>query len=351
LIKPCVDYWFFGLYGQNIPRQIKVLSFLCIEIQTFMLGIVYKSTGSWYTVKTDDGDIYECRIKGKFRMKGIKSTNPIAVGDLVVFEVEQIGDETVGVISKIEDRKNYIIRKSVKLSKQTHIIAANIDQVFLLVTLKNPRTYTIFIDRFLASSEAYDIKTVLLFNKVDMYNGDELAEVKYLAALYREIGYTCIGISAKTGKNVDKVKDMMKEHTSMFAGHSGVGKSTLINSIAPELNIKTTEISDQHFQGQHTTTFAEMYDLNFGARIIDTPGIKGFGMVDMDKYEIGDYFPEFFRLKGNCKFNNCLHLDEPKCAVKAALDKDEVAWSRYRSYVQIVTGDEDTYRMDNYEEV
>ena len=316
-----------------------------------MLGIVYKSTGSWYTVKTDAGDIYECRIKGKFRIKGIKSTNPIAVGDLVIFEVEQIGDETIGVISKIEDRKNYIIRKSVKLSKQTHIIAANIDQVFLLVTLKNPRTYTIFIDRFLATSEAYDIKTVLLFNKVDMYNEDELAEVKYLAALYREIGYTCIGISAKTGKNVDKVKDLMKKHTSMFAGHSGVGKSTLINSIAPELNIKTTEISDQHFQGQHTTTFAEMYDLNFGARIIDTPGIKGFGMVDMDKYEIGDYFPEFFRLKSNCKFNNCLHLDEPKCAVKAALDKDEVSWSRYRSYVQIVTEDEDTYRMDNYEEL
>ncbi|MEP0131448.1 MAG: ribosome small subunit-dependent GTPase A [Eudoraea sp.] len=316
-----------------------------------MHGIVYKSTGSWYTVKTDAGDIYECRIKGKFRIKGIKSTNPIAVGDLVVFEVEQIGDETIGVISKIEDRKNYIIRKSVKLSKQTHIIAANIDQVFLLVTLKNPRTYTIFIDRFLATSEAYDIKTVLLFNKVDMYNKDELAEVKYLAALYREIGYTCIGISAKTGKNVDKVKDLMKKHTSMFAGHSGVGKSTLINFIAPELSLKTTEISDQHFQGQHTTTFAEMYDLNFGARIIDTPGIKGFGMVDMDKYEIGDYFPEFFRLKSNCKFNNCLHLDEPKCAVKAALDKDEVSWSRYRSYVQIVTEDEDTYRMDNYEEL
>jgi len=316
-----------------------------------MHGIVYKSTGSWYTVKTDAGDIYECRIKGKFRIKGIKSTNPIAVGDLVIFEVEQIGDETIGVISKIEDRKNYIIRKSVKLSKQTHIIAANIDQVFLLVTLKNPRTYTIFIDRFLATSEAYDIKTVLLFNKVDMYNEDELAEVKYLAALYREIGYTCIGISAKTGKNVDKVKDLMKKHTSMFAGHSGVGKSTLINFIAPELSLKTTEISDQHFQGQHTTTFAEMYDLNFGARIIDTPGIKGFGMVDMDKYEIGDYFPEFFRLKSNCKFNNCLHLDEPKCAVKAALDKDEVSWSRYRSYVQIVTEDEDTYRMDNYEEL
>ncbi|WP_299164122.1 ribosome small subunit-dependent GTPase A [uncultured Eudoraea sp.] len=316
-----------------------------------MLGIVYKSTGSWYTVKTNEGDIYECRIKGKFRIKGIKSTNPIAVGDVVVFEIEKIGDETLGVISKIEDRKNYIIRKSVKLSKQTHIIAANIDQVFLLITLKNPKTSTIFIDRFLATSEAYDIKTVLLFNKVDMYNEDELAEVKYLAALYREIGYTCIGISAKSGKNVDKVKDRMKDHTSMFAGHSGVGKSTLINFIAPELNLKTTEISDQHFQGQHTTTFAEMYDLNFGARIIDTPGIKGFGVVDMDKYEIGDYFPEFFRLKINCKFNNCLHLDEPKCAVKAALDKDEVSWSRYRSYVQIVTGEEDTYRIDNYEEL
>lgn len=316
-----------------------------------MLGIVYKSTGSWYTVKTNEGDIYECRIKGKFRIKGIKSTNPIAVGDVVVFEIEKIGDETLGVISKIEDRKNYIIRKSVKLSKQTHIIAANIDQVFLLITLKNPKTSTIFIDRFLATSEAYDIKTVLLFNKVDMYNEDELAEVKYLAALYREIGYTCIGISAKSGKNVDKVKDLMKDHTSIFAGHSGVGKSTLINFIAPELNLKTTEISDQHFQGQHTTTFAEMYDLNFGARIIDTPGIKGFGVVDMDKYEIGDYFPEFFRLKINCKFNNCLHLDEPKCAVKAALDKNKVSWSRYRSYVQIVTGEEDTYRIDNYEEL
>lgn len=327
------------------------MSFLCIERQTFMRGIVYKSTGSWYTVKTDDGDIYECRIKGKFRIKGIKSTNPIAVGDRVVFKVEEVGDELFGVISEIEERNNYIIRKSVKLSKQTHIIAANIDQVFLLITLKNPKTYTIFIDRFLATTEAYDITAILLFNKVDIYDENELAEVKYLAALYRQIGYTCIGISAKTGKNIDKVKDLMREHTSMFAGHSGVGKSTLINVIAPNLNIKTTEISDQHFQGQHTTTFAEMYDLDFGARIIDTPGIKGFGVVDMDKDEIGDYFPEFFRLKGNCKFNNCLHLDEPKCAVKEALEKDKVSWSRYRSYVQIVTGDDDTYRMDNYDDL
>lgn len=314
-----------------------------------MRGTVYKSTGSWYTVKTEQGDTYECRIKGKFRIKGIKSTNPVAVGDKVQFEVETLGDETVGVISEIVDRKNYIVRKSVKLSKQIHIIAANIDQVFLLITLKEPKTYTIFIDRFLATAEAYDIPTVLLFNKIDIYNEEELAEVKYLASLYREIGYTCIGICAKTGKNLDQVTDLMKDKTSMFAGHSGVGKSTLINYIAPELNLRTSEISEQHAQGQHTTTFAQMYDLELGARIIDTPGIKGFGIVDMEKDEISDYFPEFFKLKIECKFNNCLHLDEPKCAVKRALEKDEVSWSRYRSYVQMVTGDEDTYRIDNYE--
>ncbi|MGI9550665.1 MAG: ribosome small subunit-dependent GTPase A [Aurantibacter sp.] len=314
-----------------------------------MLGIVYKSTGSWYTVKTEEGDFYECRIKGKFRMKGIKSTNPVAVGDVVKFEIENLGDEVVGVISEIKDRQNYIIRKSVKLSKQTHIIAANLDQVFLIITLNNPKTYTIFIDRFLASAEAYDISVILLFNKIDTYDGDELAEVKYLAELYRSIGYHCIGISAVTGKNVDKVAKLMKDKTSMFAGHSGAGKSTLINALEPNLQLKTAEISDQHLQGQHTTTFAEMYDMGFGARIIDTPGIKGFGMVDMEKDEIGDYFPELFELKANCKFNNCLHLDEPQCAVKEALEKDKLAWSRYKSYVQMITGDDDTYRIDNYE--
>ena len=314
-----------------------------------MKGIVYKSTGSWYTVKSIEGDFYECRIKGKFRIKGIKSTNPTAVGDHVVFEIEKIGDETIGVITKIEDRKNYIIRKSVKLSKQTHIIASNLDQVFLLVTLKNPKTYTIFMDRFLATAEAYDIPAVLLFNKIDTYDEDELLEVKYLAALYREIGYTCIGISATTGKNVDKVKEMMVGKTSMFSGNSGVGKSTLINAIEPSLDIKTTEISEQHLQGQHTTTFAEMFDLSFNARIIDTPGIRGFGIFDMEKGEIGDYFPEFFKLKIGCKFNNCLHLDEPNCAVKKALENNEVAWSRYKSYVQMVTGEDDTYRIDDFE--
>lgn len=311
-----------------------------------MVGIVYKSTGSWYTVKTEDGTFYECRIKGKFRIQGIKSTNPIAVGDVVKFKIEELGDATVGTIHAIEERKNYIIRKSVNLSKQTHIIAANLDQVFLLVTLNNPKTYPVFIDRFLASAEAYDIPAVLLFNKIDTYNEEELLEIKYLAALYRNIGYECIGISAATGENVDKVKELMKGKTSMFAGHSGAGKSTLVNAIEKNLDLKTKKISEQHLQGQHTTTFAEMYDLSFDARIIDTPGIKGFGIVDMEKEEIGDYFREFFKLKIDCKFNNCIHLDEPNCAVKEALDNDEVAWTRYKSYVQMITGEDENYRVD-----
>lgn len=313
-----------------------------------MIGTVYKSTGSWYTVKTDDGVFYDCRIKGKFRLKGIKSTNPIAVGDRVSFDLEKSGDETNATITEIKDRKNYIVRKSVNLSKQTHIIAANLDQVFLMITLNNPQTFTSFIDRFLVTAEAYGIPAVLLFNKIDSYDEDELLDVKYLAALYRSIGYTCAGISAKTGKNVDKVKEMMTGKISMFSGHSGVGKSTLVNTIDKELNIKTKEISEQHMQGQHTTTFAEMYDLDFGAQIIDTPGIRGFGIVDMEKEEIGDYFPEFFALKSECKFNNCLHIDEPKCAVKDALENDEVAWSRYKSYVQMITGEEENYRQDIY---
>lgn len=315
-----------------------------------MKGIVYKSTGSWYTVKAADGSFYECRIKGKFRIKGIKSTNPIAVGDNVTFEIEKIGDETIGIIAAIADRKNYIIRKSVNLSKQTHIIAANLDQVFLMVTLNNPPTSTSFIDRFLVTSEAYHIPAILIFNKIDTYTNTELDEIKYLAALYRNIGYHCLGISATTGKNIDQVKALMKGKTSMFSGHSGVGKSTLVNAIEPQLDLKTKKISTQHSQGQHTTTFAEMFDLEMKAKIIDTPGIKGFGIVDMEKEEIGAYFPEFFRLKQHCKFNNCLHIEEPKCAVKEALDKDEIAWSRYRSYVQMVNGEEENYRTDIYGE-
>jgi ribosome biogenesis GTPase len=311
-----------------------------------MTGHVYKSTGSWYTVKTNLGHTYECRIKGKFRIKGIKSTNPIAVGDVVDFELETYNNEETGVIFKIHDRANYIVRKSVNLSKQTHIIAANLDQVFLMITIDNPPTFTSFIDRFLVTAEAYSIKTVLLFNKLDTYDEETLDEVRYLAHVYRKIGYECIGVSAKTGKNIDKVKALMHNKTSMFSGHSGVGKSTLVNAIEPLLNLKTKEISTQHMQGQHTTTFAEMYDLSFGAKIIDTPGIKGFGVVDMDKEEVGDYFPEIFNLKQDCKFNNCLHIQEPKCAVKKALDNDEIAYSRYRSYLQILEGEDENYRTD-----
>jgi ribosome biogenesis GTPase len=315
-----------------------------------MTGIVYKSTGSWYTVKTELGTTYQCRIKGKFRMQGIKSTNPIAVGDVVDFDLDTTNnEEPVGIVTYIHDRKNYIVRKSVNLSKQTHIIASNIDQVFLLITIDNPPTFTSFIDRFLVTAEAYSIKTILLFNKIDTYNEDTLNEVKYLAHVYRKIGYECIGISATTGKNIDKVKGLMLDKVSMFAGHSGVGKSTLVNAIEADLDLKTKAISSQHMQGQHTTTFAEMYDLSFGAKIIDTPGIKGFGVVDMDKSEVGDYFPEFFKLKQDCKFNNCIHVEEPKCAVKEALEKDEIAYSRYRSYLQILEGEDEHYRTDNWE--
>jgi ribosome biogenesis GTPase len=317
-----------------------------------MNGIVYKSTGSWYQVKSDDGQFYQCRIKGKFRIKNIKSTNPIAVGDKVVFDLEKNGDEEVGVIKTILDRDNFIVRKSVNLSKQTHIIASNIDQVFLLITINNPPTFTTFIDRFLVSSRAYSIETILVFNKIDSYALEERAEILYLKDIYEAIGYRCVEVSATQNKNVDTIKKIMMGKTSMFVGHSGVGKSTLVNCIEPSLDLKTKEISDQHSQGKHTTTFAEMFDLSFDARIIDTPGIKGFGVVDIDKYELGDYFPEFFALKRDCKFNNCIHTKEPHCAVKDALEEDRVSWSRYKSYLQILSGDEEKehFRTDIWDE-
>ncbi|NVK52440.1 MAG: ribosome small subunit-dependent GTPase A [Flavobacteriaceae bacterium] len=314
-----------------------------------MTGIVYKSTGSWYLVKTTNNSFYECRIKGKFRIKGIKSTNPIAVGDVVDFDIETKNNTETGVINHIHDRKNYIIRKSVNLSKQTHVIAANVDLVFLLVTVNNPPTFTSFIDRFLVTAEAYSVPTVLVFNKIDSYQIEERAEVLYLKDIYENVGYTCIEVSATENKNVASIKELMLGKTSMFVGHSGVGKSTLVNAIEPNLDLKTQEISYQHKQGQHTTTFAEMFDLSFEAKIIDTPGIKGFGVVDMEKDEVGDYFPEFFELKNKCKFNNCLHLEEPKCAVKEALENEEISFSRYRSYLQIIQGEEEHYRTDVWE--
>ena len=315
-----------------------------------MTGTVYKSTGSWYTVKSEQGDFIECRMKGKFRMKGIKSTNPIAVGDVVDYELEQTSDTVTGTIHHIHDRKNYIVRKSVNLSHQMHIIAANIDRVFLLITINNPPTTFSFIDRFLVTAEAYGIETILVFNKIDTLDDVTLDDQLYMQHVYQEIGYQCLRVSAAEDKGVEALKELMIGKTSMFSGHSGVGKSTLVNALEPSLDLKTKNISEQSKQGQHTTTFAEMYDLSFNASIIDTPGIKGFGIVDMEPQEISDYFPEFFRLKEQCKFNNCLHKEEPHCAIKAALEKDEIAWSRYNSYLKILEGDDEHYRTDVYDE-
>lgn len=313
-----------------------------------MTGLVYKSTGSWYTVKSEQGDFIECRIKGKFRMKGIKSTNPIAVGDIVDYELDETSDAITGTIHNIHERKNYIVRKSVNLSHQMHIIASNVDQVFLLITINNPPTTTNFIDRFLVTAEAYGIEAILLFNKIDTFDEEMLNEQLYMQHIYQEIGYKCLRVSSTVGTGVEKLKELMIDKVSMFSGHSGVGKSTLVNAMEPSLHLKTKNISEQSMQGQHTTTFAEMYDLSFKAKIIDTPGIKGFGIVDMEKEEISGYFPEFFKLKDQCKFNNCLHKEEPHCAIKEALGKDEIAWSRYNSYLKILEGDEENYRTDIY---
>ena len=305
-------------------------------------GLVYRSTGSWYSVESD-GCFYACRIKGKLRLKGIKSTNPIAVGDRVWFEVDENAVEPEGTIVGIEERQNYIVRKSVNLSKQTHIIASNIDQVFLLITLHNPPTFTAFIDRFLVTAEAYHIPAVLVFNKMDTCSPEQENEIDALATIYQTIGYKTLKISATEGQNIDEIKSMMQGKVSMFSGHSGVGKSTLINAIAPDLNLKTAALSDQHQQGIHTTTFAEMFAFPKGMKLIDTPGIKGFGVVDMQPDEIGNYFPEFTPLRSACKFHNCMHQSEPQCAVIEAFENGIVAESRYQNYLQMLETDS-TYR-------
>ena len=308
-----------------------------------MKGTVIKTTGSWYLVKSEKGDLLECRLKGRFRIKGIKSTNPIVVGDRVVLEKT---DESY-MITKLMDRKNFIVRKSVNLSKQTHIIASNIDQAILMATLLNPITTTTFIDRFLVSANAFGVEVVLLFNKTDLYNNEDKKKHEELVEVYKKIGYKTISLSALKD-DLTKVKDVMKGKVNMISGHSGVGKSTLINKLQPNLHINTKEVSESYNQGQHTTTFSELHELDFGSSIIDTPGIKGFGLVEIKKNEIANLFPEFFALKSKCKFHNCIHLNEPQCRVKDAIMKNEIAESRYFSYLGMIEEEEENYRVNDY---
>jgi ribosome biogenesis GTPase len=309
-----------------------------------MQGTVIKSTGSWYIVKTEDGQLLNCRIRGKFRMQDIKSTNPIVVGDKVLLSQE----EESFLIDELFDRKNIIVRKSVNLSKQTHILASNIDQAILVATMQSPLTSTGFIDRFLVSVQAYGIEVVILFNKVDLYDEATIALMRERRSIYEKIGYQCLTKST-LNDDLSDVKNLMKDKVNVISGHSGVGKSTLLNMIQPNLNIHTQEVSEQHQQGQHTTTFSEMHDLDFGASIIDTPGVRGFGLIEMDKYELGDYFIEFFKLKSECKFNNCLHINEPKCAVKLALEKGQIAPSRYKNYLSMLEQDDESFRVNHYD--
>ena len=307
-------------------------------------GLVIKSTGSWYTVKTTEGSLIESRIKGNLRLKGIRSTNPIAVGDHVELTVSKEDNstdgQTVGFISKILPRTNYIIRKSPNLSKESHIIAANIDQAFLIVTIEFPITTTTFIDRFLVSAEAYRIPCHLIFNKIDLYNEEQTQLMNSLIDIYTKVGYRCLKLSAKKNIGFDELRKMMSNKTNVFSGHSGVGKSTIINSIQPDMMLKTGIISEAHFSGKHTTTHSEMFELDFGGYIIDTPGIKGFGVLEMEKEEISHYFPEIFKSLDGCQYYNCTHTHEPQCAVKKSVENGEIAQSRYNSYLGLLDNEE-----------
>lgn len=308
-----------------------------------MKGLVYKSTGSWYKVKNDHGDFIDCRLKGKFRIKGLKVTNPVSVGDVVDFEIEE--GKVTGIISKIEERENYLIRKSVNLSKQYHILASNIDQAVLVATVTQPDTLNEFIDRFLVSVTAYNIPATIIVNKLDVYEDKHLEKLADWDMIYQEAGYQVLPISIEKGINLDKVKDLFKDKTTVLSGNSGVGKSSLLKSMVPNEDIMVSEISETHQQGVHTTTFAEMYDLPEGGHLIDTPGIRGLGIVDIEPTELGNYFPEILKLKSACKFHNCVHINEPKCAVKNALEEGEIAPERYNSYLSIYNNDqEENYR-------
>ncbi|MDT3403633.1 ribosome small subunit-dependent GTPase A [Mucilaginibacter terrae] len=303
-----------------------------------MHGIVTKSTGSWYQVQTPDGKRYDCRIKGKFRIKGLTTTNPVAVGDNVDFDLEP--DQDQGIITKLYDRRNYIIRKSINLSKQAQIIAANLDQAFLVVTLASPRTSLGFIDRFLVTAEAYSIPAALVFNKLDMFSEEGLEILADYKAVYENIGYPCYSVSALEGTNIPQLKDLLKDKITLFSGHSGVGKSSLMNAILPDLQLRTTEISDWSDKGMHTTTFAEMYDLPGGGNIIDTPGIRELGVIDIEQQELSHFFPEMRDRMHDCRFNNCRHINEPGCAVLQALEEGEIEPSRYESYLSIYHGND-----------
>ena len=303
-----------------------------------MKGLVIKNTGSWYQVKTDDGRFIDCKIKGSFRLKGIKSTNPIAVGDRVTIAINAEG---TALITDIEDRKNYIVRRSSNLSKQSHILGANLDQCLLVVTVNYPETSTTFIDRFLASAEAYRVPVKIIFNKVDAYNEDDLHYLDCLIDLYTYIGYPCFKVSAKDGTGVETIREELKGRITLFSGHSGVGKSTLINALLPGVNVKTAEISSYHKKGMHTTTFSEMFPVEGGGYIIDTPGIKGFGTFDMEVEEIGHYFPEIFKASADCKYNNCTHRHEPGCAVLEAVSDHRISESRYTSYLSMLEDKEE----------
>lgn len=310
-------------------------------------GLVIKSTGIWCAVKSEKGDIYSCKIKGNFRLIEIRSTNPLAVGDWVDFKPilskDEAASQKLGLITSIHERKNYIVRRSQNLSKQAHIIAANIDLAFLVSTINYPITSTTFMDRFLASAEAYSIPVVIIFNKSDLYNKEETEYMNYLVSVYNQIGYRCLETSAKNNKGIEELKILMHNKISVFSGHSGVGKSTLINIIDPRLKLKTEEISDYHQKGKHTTSFSELFELYFGGYIIDTPGIKGFGMLDMEPWEISHYFPEIFKISAKCLYQNCSHTHEPDCAIKAAVNQGIIAETRYVSYLGLLEGD-DKYR-------
>lgn len=298
-----------------------------------MQGLVIKNTGSWYTVKTVEGSVVECKIKGNFRLKGIRSTNPVAVGDHVEIE---LNSQNTAFITAIGDRKNYIIRKSQNLSKQSHIIAANVDQAFLVVTVERPQTSTTFIDRFLATAEAYSVPVVLVFNKTDLLDDSLMRYQRMMTELYETVGYKCVTVSAETGEGMDELMEMLRDRITLLSGHSGVGKSTMINRLLPGVNLRTAEISDAHNTGMHTTTFSEMLPLPGGGYIIDTPGIKGFGTFDMEPEELTSYFKEIFRFSKDCRFSNCTHTHEPGCAVLKAVEDHYIAASRYQSYLSML---------------